>query len=189
MINRIRNIIKKIYIKRLMKRGLTIARNVSIEKGVNIDANFPWLIKIGNNVILSAWVYILAHDAAGKNHIGLTKIGKVVIEDNVFIGAKSTILPGVTIGQGSIIGTNSVVTKDIPPFSVAVGIPARVISDIEQYTRKSAEDIKRAKIYGRLYTIWGGITKGLKRKMIIEMGENVAYIDTDKEKSTEKPIL
>ena len=52
---------------------------------------------------------------------------RVILEDNVWIGDNVTVLPGVTIGKGSIIGSNAVVSKSIPPYSIAVGIPARVI--------------------------------------------------------------
>ncbi|MNH41091.1 putative acetyltransferase [compost metagenome] len=52
------------------------------------------------------------------------KTSKVVIEDNVWIGEMVSILPGVTIGRGTIIGANSVVTKDLPPNVIAVGSPA-----------------------------------------------------------------
>lgn len=58
--------------------------------------------------------------------------GEVVIEDNVWIGEKASIMPGVRIGRGSIIGSNAVVTKDIPPYSIAVGCPARVVKTIEK---------------------------------------------------------
>ena len=51
----------------------------------------------------------------------------VVIGSNVWIGANAIVLPGVTIGKGSVIGAGIVVTKDIPPYSVAVGVPAKVI--------------------------------------------------------------
>jgi len=54
-------------------------------------------------------------------------VREVVIEENVYIGSNSVILPGVTIGKNSVIGAGSVVTKDIPPFSLAVGNPARVV--------------------------------------------------------------
>jgi acetyltransferase-like isoleucine patch superfamily enzyme len=54
-------------------------------------------------------------------------IREVVIEENVYIGSNSVILPGVTIGKNSVIGAGSVDTKDIPPFSLAVGNPARVV--------------------------------------------------------------
>lgn len=53
--------------------------------------------------------------------------GAIVIGDNVWIGEKAAILAGVTIGEGAIIGANAVVTKNIPPYSIAAGIPARII--------------------------------------------------------------
>ena len=52
--------------------------------------------------------------------------GKVVIEDDVWIGAHSVVLPGVTIGRGAVVGASSLVLKDIPPFSLAWGVPAKV---------------------------------------------------------------
>lgn len=55
----------------------------------------------------------------------------VVIEDNVWIGQYSTILKGVTIGRGSIVATKAVVTKDVPPYSIVAGNPARVVKKIE----------------------------------------------------------
>lgn len=57
--------------------------------------------------------------------------GPIIINDNVWIGEKATICPGVTIGKGSIIGANAVVTKSIPPYSVAVGCPAIIIKQLE----------------------------------------------------------
>lgn len=60
----------------------------------------------------------------------LSSKGKIHISENVWIGEGASILAGVTIGQGSIIGTNAVVTKDIPPYSIAVGIPAKIIKNI-----------------------------------------------------------
>lgn len=57
-----------------------------------------------------------------------TLLKKVIIEDDVWIGANCSILPGVTIGKGSIVGAGAVVTKDIPPYCIAVGVPAKVIA-------------------------------------------------------------
>jgi len=51
----------------------------------------------------------------------------IIIEDDVWLGVGSTVLDGVTIGKGSVIGAGAVVTKDIPPYSIAVGVPAKVI--------------------------------------------------------------
>ena len=61
------------------------------------------------------------------NQQGMEESGTVVIEDDVWIGARVTILKDVTIGKGSIIGAASVVTKDVPPYSVVAGNPARLI--------------------------------------------------------------
>ena len=58
--------------------------------------------------------------------------GEVVIEENVWIGDKATILPGVHIGKGAVVGANAVVTKDVPPFSVVGGIPARVLHRVKE---------------------------------------------------------
>ena len=55
----------------------------------------------------------------------------MIIGKNVWVGEKVTVLPGVHIGEGSIIGANSVVTHDIPPYSIAVGIPAKVIKTVK----------------------------------------------------------
>lgn len=61
-----------------------------------------------------------------KLRIPISK-GPVIIEDNVWIGEKASIMPGVTIGEGAIIGANSVVTKDVTPYCIAAGCPARVV--------------------------------------------------------------
>lgn len=97
-------------------------------------------IVIGNNVLTGKHVLITdnAHGDSGYKNIyippskrALCSKGEVIIEDNVWIGEKVSILPGVHIGYGSIIAANSVVTHDIPPFSMAAGIPAQVIKNLK----------------------------------------------------------
>lgn len=89
-------------------------------------------IRIGNNVLIGQNVNIHS-----ENHIygdparlireqGVSYKG-VVIEDDVWIGSKATILDGARIGQGAVVGAGSIVTKQIPPYAIAVGVPARVI--------------------------------------------------------------
>lgn len=97
-------------------------------------------IQIGNGVRTGSSIFI-TDNAHGEviyeqlkirpNLRPLVSKGEVVIGDNVWIGAKATILPGVHIGDSAIIGANAVVTKDVPPFSVAVGNPARIIKQIQ----------------------------------------------------------
>jgi acetyltransferase-like isoleucine patch superfamily enzyme len=65
----------------------------------------------------------------------------IVIENNCWLGSGVKVLDGVTIGEGSIIGANAVVTKDIPPYSIAVGVPAKVVSRREPLPKTSSEDL------------------------------------------------
>ena len=69
------------------------------------------------------------------------KIGKVVIKDGAHIGIGAIIMPGVTIGEGAVIGAHSVVTHDIPPYCVAVGSPAKVIRTFTE-NKDSGEQIQ-----------------------------------------------
>lgn len=117
--------------------AITIGDNVNCNHYCHIIS--AGQVTIGDNVLLGSNVYISdrSHGDATRAAIGippierpLTSRGPVVIEDNVWIGQNTVILSGVTIGRGSIIGANSVVTGDIPQGSVAAGAPARVIKSM-----------------------------------------------------------
>ncbi|EPM5659285.1 acyltransferase [Vibrio parahaemolyticus] len=95
-------------------------------------------ITIGKNCLIAANCQIFdgsGHDLSFsdvENRINTRGVSKpVLIEDNVWIGINSIILPGVTIGNGSVIAANSVVTKDIPPMVLAGGNPAKIIKRYE----------------------------------------------------------
>lgn len=109
---------------------------------VNINCTFldDGIINIGNCVMIAPDVKIYtathsldleermpSYDVPGAESVCDTIALTVTVEDGVWIGGNSTILPGVTIGHHSVIGAGSVVNKDIPPYSVAVGNPCRVI--------------------------------------------------------------
>ena len=135
-ISKMKKIIEKIKAKtidleRLIKDGLSVGDNFHAQEGVIIDPGHCWLIEIGNNVTLAPRVHILAHDASTKNILGYTKISNVKIGNNVFVGAGTIILPGVTIEDNVIIGAGSVVNKDIPANVVAVGNPCKVIKELK----------------------------------------------------------
>ena len=90
------------------------------------------LIKIGNNVRIAPNVMIIsANHVFDNTDIPICEQGMdvkpITIEDDVWVAGRVNIMAGVTIGKGSVIGAGSVVTKDIPPYSVAVGVPAKVI--------------------------------------------------------------
>lgn len=133
---------------------ISIGRNVFI----NRNAYFSGEISIGNNVLFGPYVFITdgyhRYDIPGKliEEQGAAEKVKVVIDDDVWIGAKSSIMKGVHIHEGSIIGTMSVVVKDMPPYCICVGNPCRPIkyrySDKEllthlQIMNKSNEEIKQ----------------------------------------------
>ena len=176
MLNRIRKIYKIIYIKRLKKRGLSVGRNFQMEKGCNIDANFPWLITIGNDVTFASWVYLTAHDGAAQKHVGYSKIGGITIGDNVFIGARSIVLPNVSIGANSVIGAGSVVTKSIPENVVASGVPAKVLMSIDEYERRLKNDMDKLPVFEQDYTLLGGITEERKREMKDKLNSSGGFI-------------
>ncbi|MBW4560638.1 MAG: acyltransferase [Mojavia pulchra JT2-VF2] len=100
--------------------------------GPNVCIAGPGNIKIGKHCMIAAHsgIYANNHNFADPleliKHQGITRKG-IVIEDDCWLGHGVTVLDGVTIGKGSVIGAGAVVTKNIPPFSVAVGIPAQVI--------------------------------------------------------------
>ena len=120
--------------------------NVQINDHVHIGA--VERIEIGNNVLIASKVFITDHNhgvysGEGQHsdpnippHLRRLVSSPVYIKDNVWIGELVSILPGVTIGEGSIIGSNSVVSKDIPPYSIAVGVPAKVVKKYNSELRK-----------------------------------------------------
>lgn len=92
-------------------------------------------IKIGNRVLIGPGTGLFTAIHPTDPEIRATGIEKgvdITIEDDVWIGGNATILPGVTIGKGSIIGAGSVVTKDIPKMTIGVGNPAKIIREIRE---------------------------------------------------------
>ena len=123
------------YARKIEVGGGKIGTNVHFF-GCVIDLLCPRLISIGNDVTLTG-VTLLTHDASLKKLTGYSRFGKVRIGNMVFVGKNSTILPNVSIGDNVIVGAGSIVTRDIPSNSVAVGNPCRVIGSFEEYVLKN----------------------------------------------------
>lgn len=116
---------------RIVFSNVSIGDDTFIGHQVLITGNENYKISIGNNVDIAPRVCILSGsheiDMNGNHSAGVGSGGVVIIEDGVWIGSNSTILPGVTIGKKSIIGAGSLVNKDIPSYCIAVGNPCKLI--------------------------------------------------------------
>jgi acetyltransferase-like isoleucine patch superfamily enzyme len=111
------------------KNGKLIVGKNSRLNGVHIDARM--LVQIGENVRIAPYTIILDsnfHDI--KDHFADGESKPVIIEDNVWLATRCTILKGVRIGNGSVVAAGAVVTKDVPSNCVVAGVPARVIKKI-----------------------------------------------------------
>lgn len=100
----------------------------------------PWMISIGDNVYITAEVQFVTHDGGTlilrKEIPDLEWSATIKIGNDVYIGIRTIILPGVTIGNRCIIGAGSVVSRSIPDNSVAAGVPAKVIKTTDEYLEK-----------------------------------------------------
>lgn len=150
--------------EKLISMGMKVGKNFGRLNGVILDPSHCWLIEIGDNVTMAPRVHVLAHDASTKQFLGYTKIGRVSIGNNVFIGAESVVLPGVTIGNNVIVGANSTVTKDIPDNTVVVGTPARVLCTLDEYLEKEKNRMSKSKVYGEEYTLRKNVSMELSMK-------------------------
>jgi len=112
-------------------RGVHIAPKVSFGPFVFIDDVYPNYVVLEEGCSLSGYNVVLTHYKPLRYHKNVSEafVAPGVIGKNAVLAVNVTVLPGVTIGEGSIIAAGSVVTKDIPPFVLAGGVPARIIRE------------------------------------------------------------
>lgn len=163
--------------EKLIKMGMKVGENFKRLNGVILDPAHCWLITIGDNVTMAPRVHILAHDASTKEFLNYTKIGRVNIGNNVFIGAESVVLPNVNIGNNVVIGANSTVTKDIPSNSVYAGNPAKFICTIDEYMEKNKRKMEEGPVYGEEYTLRQNVDNSKKHKMYNELENKIGFVD------------
>jgi len=140
--------------------GVDMKEGVFISPGVILDPIFPEFIHLGRNVVLGWNARIFSHivtpyhrdtmlkfmDMEKEGRIKVLKTvssddgkyqlilaaGEIWIGDGAFVGGFTTVRAGVKIGEGAIVGSDSLVTKDIPPWKIAIGKPVRVVGDVKQ---------------------------------------------------------
>lgn len=163
----------------LIKRGLIVGERFSRQGGCRIDPSYVHLIEIGDDVELAPNVTILAHDNSLKKIIGLCKIGKVKIGNNVFVGAGSIILPNVVIGDNVVIGAGSIVSRSLEANAVYAGVPAKTICSIEDYKNKTISKIKMGGgIFERKYSTFN-LSKEEKSYMKSVCDKGFGYLQSE----------
>lgn len=117
-------------------RGVKFKDTKSVFIGVHVDLDHlhPECISIGEHVTIAAGARITAHIHPPKNMRDVlpAEVKDITIGNNVFIGADAIIMPGVTLGDWSVVGAGSVVTKDVPPHSIFAGNPAKFIKNLPE---------------------------------------------------------
>jgi len=160
----------------LAEAGVQLGKGVTVERGAKLDPGHPWLISIGDGSTIAPEVYIIAHDASVRQPMGWTKLQRVTIGADVFVGLRAIIMPGVTIGDGAIIGAGAVVTRDVPAGAVVGGNPAVVIAQRDDViARREAGMAGRPTYEYEGWTVRGGITEQRKAQMRDELADGPGW--------------
>ena len=115
--------------------GVHIGEGTNITPGLVVNDGYSGLCRIGARVSIATNVTLVVDSNPNNSLLGaephvaahLVKTAPVVIEDDVWLGTNAVVLPGVRVGRGAIVGAGAVVTRDVPPFTVVAGAPARPI--------------------------------------------------------------
>ena len=165
----------KNFFKRLYERYFLSAEMYARRQGVAIGekcliatrywGSEPYLITIGDKVQITSEVRFYTH---GGGHVARQKypnfdvFGKIKVGDGAYIGARSMIMAGVTIGEGALVAAGSVVTKSVPPRAVVAGNPARYICTVDEYVEKNLKYNLNTK----------GLSAKEKRKLLLSLPDS-----------------
>lgn len=131
--------LRRLVVFRYRMLGVQIGENVFVSHKAKIDTTYPGSIVIGDGCYITYGATILAHDHSVYRRIPRSQDngkGRVILEENVFVGAHAIILRNVIICRNSIISAGAVVTKDVPPNAIVAGNPARIIGHFEMIERE-----------------------------------------------------
>ena len=162
----------------LISHGMTVGKNCYIYSAATIDHTYPHLISFGDNVTVSTNVTILTHDASTNVVQCGTKLGRVTVGSNVFIGTGTIILCGVHIGDNVVVGAGSLVTRDLPGDGVYAGRPAKRLCSLEEYRekiqklREESPDLSKIRPWDQ----WNDASPEDREKMKAALNEGFGFI-------------
>lgn len=161
----------------LLSKGMKVGKNTNIYSWSGIDAGKPWLIEIGDDVTISSNVTILTHDASPCKVGCGTKLGRVRIGNNVFIGTRSIVLCNVSLGDNVIVGAGSIVTRDLPSDGVYAGSPVRRICSFDEYRKKYEKLREERPAFDKIkpWNEWGNATDEEKKLMYDGLEDGVGF--------------
>lgn len=157
ILDRISNALINFYLKKTnpvkwaRRLGVKVGNHTMISPETQFSSE-PYLISIGNHVQVTRAVSFYTHGGGNVVRCQIPDFdcfGKIVVEDWVYIGSQSLIMPGVTIREGALVAAGSVVTKSVPSRMVVGGNPARIICSVDDYIERNLKyDIKTKGIKG-----------------------------------------
>ena len=127
----------------LSRMGMHIGEDVWLPASTWIDTSHCHLIRIESHTGFGEQCMILAHDAQMDEFLDAARIGRVWIRESCHIGSRTVVLPGVEVGPRTIVGSNSVITRSLPPDTVCAGNPAKVICSLDEYLERHRERLRK----------------------------------------------
>lgn len=163
-----------------IKKGMTVGKNFCRQGSTKFDITNCYLISFGDNITVANGVQFLAHDDTTVEELGYRKVGKIIVGNNVFFGAKSTVLMNTKIGNDVIIAAGSMVTKDIPDNTIVAGVPAKVIGKVDEYMEKNRKLMQEKKVFDVNHSIYGDFTNANKDELIKALEKDIAFVKIKK---------
>lgn len=155
---------------------MVIGEKCSIAGDAEFEEAWATHIRIGNEVTVARGARFISHDASTWRELGASRVGVIEIGDRTFIGAYTIVMPNVRIGSDVIVGSGSVVTRDVPNGEVVAGNPARKICTTVEYLEKTKKKLTNAPCFGEEYRRKRGGTVAMRQAMRERMPDGEAYI-------------
>ena len=161
---------------KLRASGMHIGEGVRLPGSTMIDTSHCFLIRIEDWCFFGPECIILAHDAQMDEFLDAGRIGRVIVRSHSHIGARSVILPGVEIGPRTIVGAGSVVSSSLPPNTVCVGSPARVLCSLEEYLERHRSRLASSPTFDYMTYDTRFLTRERREELIAAVAKSDAYI-------------